>query len=156
MENAFIGNFQGTCARPAMHWDLERCIQKPGKTLRDYIERFSRQYATSPEVEESKAVHAFFHGTKNRLLINKLGRRLPDTMKELMDIAVDEAMGEEAELVILPADGKGKVKRVEEPEPNDEAGPSERRDKKKKKDKRAIMVGVAEPKAARPTARAPR
>ena len=38
MKEAFVGNFQGTCARPAMHWDLERCIQKPGETLRDYIQ----------------------------------------------------------------------------------------------------------------------
>jgi hypothetical protein len=114
LKDAFVGNFQGTCARPAMHWDLEQCVRKPGEKLRDYIQCFSRQYTACPEVPESKSIDAFFRGNKNRALVNRLGKCLPETMKELMDIAVDEAMGEEAEYAMLPepaTTGRQSVKR---------------------------------------------
>jgi hypothetical protein len=107
LKDAFVGNFQCTCARPAMHWDLEQCVRRSGEKLRDYIQRFSRQYTACPEVPESKAIDAFFRGNKNRALVNRLGKRLLKTMKELMDIAVDEAMGEEAEYAMLPNQRRG-------------------------------------------------
>jgi hypothetical protein len=129
-----------------MHWDLEQCVWKPGEKLRDYIQRFSRQYTACPEVPESKAIDAFFRGNKNRALVNRLGKRLPETMKELMDIAVDEAMGEEAEYAMLPEPVTGKAKREEVDPGHDAAGSSECRDKKKKKIKQGQLVAAAEPK----------
>jgi hypothetical protein len=77
-------------------------------------------------------------------------------MKELMDIAVDEAMGEEAEYAMLPKPTTGKTKREEADPDLDAAGPSEHRDKKKKKKiKQGQLVAAAEPKQVRPQGRAP-
>jgi hypothetical protein len=47
-----------------MHWDLEQCVRRTGKKLRDYIQCFSRQYTACPEVPESKAIDAFLFGNK--------------------------------------------------------------------------------------------
>jgi hypothetical protein len=72
-------------------------------------------------------------------------------MKELMDIAVNEAMGEEAEYAMLPKPTTGKMKREKADPDRDAAGPSEHRGKKKKKKiKQGQLVAAAEPKQGRP------
>ena len=37
LHDAFIGNFQGTYARPGNPWDLRNCKQKKGESLCDVI-----------------------------------------------------------------------------------------------------------------------
>jgi hypothetical protein len=46
----FIGNFQGTYVRPGNSWDLRACTQKPGKSLWDFIRRFSKHCTKLPSV----------------------------------------------------------------------------------------------------------
>jgi hypothetical protein len=41
---AFAGNFQGTYVRIGNSWDLRSCRQQPGESLREYIQRFSKQH----------------------------------------------------------------------------------------------------------------
>ena len=38
----FEGNFKGTYIRPDNSWDLSKCKQKSGETLREYARRFSK------------------------------------------------------------------------------------------------------------------
>jgi hypothetical protein len=107
----FVGNFQGTYVRPGNSWDLRSCTQKPGESLRDFIQRFSKRCTELPSVAQSKIVHAFLEGTTCRDLVRELGRSSPVDSNELFDIATSFASGEEAVGAIF--DGK-KGKRVDD------------------------------------------
>ena len=82
--------------RPGNPWDLRRCRQEPGETLREFIRRFSRQCNDLPNVMDADVIDAFIPATTNRTLVHKLGRKIPRTTKELLDIATAHAYGEEA------------------------------------------------------------
>jgi hypothetical protein len=92
----FVGNFQGTYVRPGNSWDLRACTQKPGESLRDFIQRFSKCCTELPSVAQSEIVHAFLEGTTCWDLVPKLGRSPPVDSNELFDIATSFASGEEA------------------------------------------------------------
>jgi hypothetical protein len=107
----FVGNFQGTYVCPGNSWDLRACTQKPGESLRDFIQCFSKRCTELPSVAQSEIVHAFLEGTTCRDLVRKLGRSPPVDSNELFDIATSFASGEEAVGAIF--DGK-KGKRVDD------------------------------------------
>jgi hypothetical protein len=92
----FVENFQGTYVRPGNSWDLRSCTQKPGESLRDFIQRFSKHCTELPSVAQSEIVHAFLEGTTCRDLVRELGRSPPVDSNELFDIATSFASGEEA------------------------------------------------------------
>jgi hypothetical protein len=92
----FVENFQGTYVRPGNSWDLRSCTQKPGESLRDFIQRFSKHCMELPSVAQSEIVHAFLEGTTCRDLVRELGRSPPVDSNELFDIATSFASGEEA------------------------------------------------------------
>ena len=96
LRKAFIGNFQGTYARPGNQWELRNCKQQRGESLRDYICRFSKRCTELPHTADTHVVSAFQNGTTCATLIHRLGRRKPRTTRELFDIATDHADGEEA------------------------------------------------------------
>jgi hypothetical protein len=96
--------------RPRNFWDLRACTQKPGKSLRDFIRRFSKRYTELPSVAQFEIVHAFIEGTTCWDLVHELGRSPPVDSNELFDIATSFASGEEAVGAIF--DGK-KGKRVD-------------------------------------------
>jgi hypothetical protein len=100
----FMGNFQGTYVHPGNSWDLRACTQKPGKSLRDFIRRFSKHCTELSSVAQSEIVHAFLEGTTCRDLMRELGRSPPVDSNELFDIATSFASGEEAVGAIF--DGK--------------------------------------------------
>jgi hypothetical protein len=93
---AFVGNFQGTYVRPGNSWDLRSCRQQPGESLRDYIQRFSKQRTELPNITDLDVIDAFLAGTTCRDLVSKLGRKTPTRASELMDIATKFASGQEA------------------------------------------------------------
>jgi hypothetical protein len=84
-----------TCA-PGNSWDLRSCRQQPGESLRDYIQRFSKQRTELPNVTDSDVIGAFLAGTTCRDLVSKLGHKTPTRASELMDIATKFASGQEA------------------------------------------------------------
>ena len=141
LKRIFVGNFQRTYGHPGNSWDLRSCRQEDNESLRDYIRRFSRLYNTLPNITGSDAVNAFTTGTSCRTLVHKLGRKGPQTIKELLDIATKHATGEEAVGAVYGC-AKGKAKW-------DEAageGGSRPSDKKKKNNKgqAATFVAAAE------------
>jgi predicted nucleotidyltransferase len=77
-------------------WDLRSCRQQPRESLRDYIQRFSKQCTELPNVIDSDVIGAFLAGTTCRDLVSKLGRKTPTRASELMDIAIMFASGQEA------------------------------------------------------------
>jgi hypothetical protein len=107
----FVGNFQGTYVRLGNSWNLRACTQKPGKSLQDFIRRFSKRCTELPSVAQSEIVHAFLERTTCRDLARELGRSPPIDSNELFDIATSFASGEEAVGAIF--DGK-KGKRVDD------------------------------------------
>jgi hypothetical protein len=101
---SFAGNFQGTYVRPGNSWDLRSCRQQPGESLREYIQRFSKQRTELPNITDSDVIGAFLAGTTCRDLVSKLGRKTPTKASKLMDIATKFASGQEAVEAIFRKD----------------------------------------------------
>jgi hypothetical protein len=91
-----MGNFQGTYVRPENSWDLRACTQKPGESLRDFIQCFSKRCTELPSVAQFEIMHAFLEGMTCRDLVRELGRSPPVDSNELLDIATSFSSGEEA------------------------------------------------------------
>jgi hypothetical protein len=91
-----VENFQGSYERPKNPWDFKNRWQKLGETLREYIQRFSRECNTLPNVADADVIGAFLSGTNCESLAHNLGCKSPQTTKELLDFATSHASGEEA------------------------------------------------------------
>jgi hypothetical protein len=144
----FVGNFQGTYMHPGKQWELHKIKPRSGESLREYIRSFSKRCTELPGATDNNAISVFQNGTTCTSLIHRLGRRMPCTTRELLDIASNHADGEEAVAATLNTpQGKGKqvAKHGE--------GTSSRFKKKKKNDKRRRddnFVAAVERKASRP------
>jgi len=126
----FEGNFKGTYIRPGNFWELGKCKQKSGETLREYAQCFSKQRTELPHIPDHDVILAFVSGTTSRDLVRKLGRNRPQTVDELMDVVANYAIGEEAVDAFFSCEGrKGK------PSTDDDEGPSRGPKKNKKKKK---------------------
>jgi hypothetical protein len=133
---AFAGNFQGTYMRPGNSWDLRRCRQQPGESLRDYIRWFSKQHTELPNITDSDVIEAFLTGTTCRDLVSKLGRKTPTKASELMDIATKFASGQEAVEAIFWKDKQPQGRQQEDvPEASAQRG-TKKKAKKKSQAKR--------------------
>lgn len=96
LREIFVGNFEGTYERPGNLWDLKNCQQKPRESLQEYIWRFSKECNAVPNVEDADVIGAFLSGTTCESLVHKLGHKVPQTTKELLDIATNHASIKEA------------------------------------------------------------
>ena len=131
MVRVFEGNFKGTYIRPGNSWDLSKCKQKSGETLREYARRISKQRTELPHILDHDVILAFVSGTTCRDLVRELGQNRPQTVDELMDVVANYAAGEEAVGAFFNYEGgKGKGPA------DDDEGPS-RGPKKSKKKKKA-------------------
>ena len=79
--------------RPRNSWDLRSCRQQSAESLREYIQRFSKQCTELPNITDLDVNRAFLAGTTCRDLVSKLGRKTPTKASELMDIATKFASG---------------------------------------------------------------
>jgi len=59
----FEGNFKGTYIQPGNSWDLSKCKQKSGETLREYARRFSKQHTELQHIPDHDVILAFVSGT---------------------------------------------------------------------------------------------
>jgi hypothetical protein len=103
-----------------------------GKTLCEYIHRFSRQCNELPDVADADIIGDFLSGTTYESLVHKLGRKRPRTTKELLDITTSHALGEEAVGAIFNRP-RGKAKWDEDA--SEGASNCSKKKKKKKKKK---------------------
>jgi hypothetical protein len=128
---AFAGNFQGTYVRPGNSWDLRSCRQQLGESLREYIQRFSKQRTELPNVTDSDVIGAFLAGTTCGDLVSKLGRKTTTRASELMDVATNFALGQEAVEAIFRKDKQPQG----EPKTDAPEASAQRRTKMKAKNK---------------------
>ena len=91
-----IENFQGTCQKPRVDWDLYQLHQKKGESLREFIRRFMKKKNSIPGVDDAVVMAAFRKGVKNDDLLKKMTRKPPRTVKELFDVADRYANQEDA------------------------------------------------------------
>lgn len=84
---ASVGNLQGTHKCPGISWNLKRCTQKSGESLKDYIRRFSQKRNELSDAINTDVVTAFIYDTTNEALVHKLKRGWPKTVADLFDIA---------------------------------------------------------------------
>ena len=96
LKRIFVENFQGTYVHPKNSWDLKSCQQEPSESLRDYIYRFSQRCNFLSDVIDVDVISAFLSGTNYESLIHKLGFLKPRTTRDLLDVATNQASGEEA------------------------------------------------------------
>ena len=65
----FEGNFKGTYIRPGNSWDLSKCKQKSGESLREYARRFSEQRTELSHIPDHDIILAFILGTACKDLV---------------------------------------------------------------------------------------
>ncbi|KAI4977083.1 hypothetical protein ZWY2020_050690 [Hordeum vulgare] len=99
LARVFIRTFEGTCKRPAGLVELQHCVQKQNKPLRDFIQRRTTLYHTVENVTEHQAVCAFKAGVRYRDLYLKFGRTGDISMSKMMEIAVRYANDEEEDRI---------------------------------------------------------
>jgi len=126
----FEGNFKGTYIRPDNSWDLSKCKQKLGETLREYARRFSKQRTELPHILDHDFILTFVSGTTYRDLVRELGRHHPQTVNELMDVVANYAAGEEAVGAFFSYEG-GKGKAPADDDEGPSQGPKKSKNKKK-------------------------
>ena len=113
---------------------------------------FSRQCNELPNVADADIIGPFPSGTTYESLVHKLGRKVPRTTKELLDIATSHASCDEAAGAIFDC-LKGKAKWDEDAG----EGASNRPIKKKNKQRcEGSLVATADRKGVRSPSRAPR
>jgi hypothetical protein len=55
--------------RPGNSWDLRSYKQKPGESLQDYIQCFSKQRTELPNITDSDVIMALLSGTTCKELV---------------------------------------------------------------------------------------
>jgi hypothetical protein len=71
-------------------------VQRKGKTLRSYIQRWSIIKNSAEDVSDERAIDAFSAGLHRSDLVEEIGRTRPTTIAELMEQANKFADGEDA------------------------------------------------------------
>jgi hypothetical protein len=87
--------------RPGKQWELRNCKQQPGESLHEYIRCFSKRCTELPGATDNDAISAFQNGTTCTSVIHRLGRHIPRTTRELLDIASNHTDNEETVAVTL-------------------------------------------------------
>jgi len=101
LRQAFIDNFIATCEQPGNKYDLERIRDRKNEPLRDYIRRFSDMRLKILKISHDEAISAFIKGLSfHEALRNKLLRKRPTMMAELLATAKNYADADDAEKLI--------------------------------------------------------
>ena len=114
--NSFVTNFKGTYECGLTYNDLRGVRQKPGETLRKYIQRFSQVRNKISNVTDAQVISAFQDGVTDVRMREKLGIHDNTTsVVRLFDLADKCATAEEGRLFVKnepgdPAKGSKKKK----------------------------------------------
>ena len=87
LKKAFVENYRSTYKSPSSKFDLARMYQKSGETLRSFIRRFSEKRNSIPNIAEVEVINAFINGIHNADLRNKLNRKPPTRIGDMLNTA---------------------------------------------------------------------
>jgi hypothetical protein len=87
LENQFVRDFRSTYKRPASLEEVKACVQRKGKTLHSYIQRWSVIKNSAEDVSDERAIDAFSAGLRRSDLMEEIGRTRPTTVAKLMEEA---------------------------------------------------------------------
>jgi hypothetical protein len=87
-------------------WDLRNYRQRTGKTLREYIQCFSKKRNKLPNITDVDVINAFICGMTCKALVHALGRETLHTTRELLEVTTQYATSEK----VVQANFSGKAK----------------------------------------------
>ena len=97
LKKVFTDNYMTTCELLGTKYDLEKLHQSFEESLRDFIRRFSETRNSVPNITDAEAIDAFTKGLRHKQLHDKLYRKRPTTIGELIQMANRYTDVEEAE-----------------------------------------------------------
>jgi hypothetical protein len=68
----FTANFKSAYARPGNENDLHAIQQRPGESLRSFVQRFSQVHNTIPRISNASVVVGFCQGVRDEKMLEKL------------------------------------------------------------------------------------
>jgi hypothetical protein len=68
----FTANFESAYTQPGNETDLHAVQQRPGESLRSFIQRFSQVHNTIPRISNASVVVAFRQGVRDEKMLEKL------------------------------------------------------------------------------------
>jgi hypothetical protein len=106
----FMVNFESAYSRPGNETDLHAVQQRPGESLRSFIQRFSQVHNTIPCISNASAMVAFRQGVRDEKMLEKLATHDIKDVAELFSLAdkcVRAAEGRAWHTPPAPEAGKG-------------------------------------------------
>lgn len=92
--DVFVLNFRGTCEEPKTQQDLG-IRQRPGKSTRDYMRRFSQACCQVQDITEASVIKAALASLLKGELTRKIARKETRTIEHIFRIIDGYARGEE-------------------------------------------------------------
>ena len=120
-EEAFVKNFLRTYSRPGTFVELQACNQGRDEPLRSCISRWTLLRSSIGVVSEDRGINAFQHGVWRQDLREAFGRLQPTSIVEVMKIANQWA------------DGEDSIREDRQHPIEEEGGPNNWRDDRRKK-----------------------
>lgn len=98
LREQFVSAFQGGYKRSGTMAELHTVVQKPGETLRSFVNRFSSLSYSIPEAEAAAIIDTFAINVRDPKMREKLSTHRIRTTQELYALAHKCAMAEEGRL----------------------------------------------------------
>ena len=145
----FVANFMATYERPATKNDLKAVRQRPGETLRAFIQRFSQIRNRIPKISSEEIISAFSAGVTDTRMKEKLSINDDLTsVVRLFEIADRCAKAEEGRLFLHDAPGvtpgappaKGKSKEHKRKEPAILAAEPEQKHRRRRQGRPSVLL----------------
>jgi hypothetical protein len=83
----FTANFESAYARPGNETDLHAIQQRPGESLRSFVQRFSQVRNTIPRISNASVVVAFRLGVRDEKMLEKLATHDVQDVSALFSLA---------------------------------------------------------------------
>jgi hypothetical protein len=99
----FTTNFENAYARPGNETDLHAVQQRPGESLRSFIQQFSQVRNTIPCISNASVVVAFHQGVRDEKMLEKLATHDIQDVSALFNLADKSARAAEGRAWHSPA-----------------------------------------------------
>jgi hypothetical protein len=132
LHRQFTANFESVYARPGNETDLHTIQQRPGESLRSFIQRFSQVHNIIPRISNASVVVAFCHGVRDEKMLEKLTTHDVQDVSALFSLADKCAKTTEGHAWHSPAAQVAKGESKPSAEAQAQGGGNSNNNKKKK------------------------